>query len=35
VEGCQVPAAPQMVPLPSTAGARRLVEIAQPAKRTA
>ena len=36
VEGCQVPAAPQMAPLPSpAAGARKLVEVAQPAKRTA
>jgi 4-hydroxybutyryl-CoA dehydratase/vinylacetyl-CoA-Delta-isomerase len=35
VEGCQVPAAPQMAPLPSPASARRLSEVAQPSKRTA
>jgi 4-hydroxybutyryl-CoA dehydratase/vinylacetyl-CoA-Delta-isomerase len=35
VEGCQVPNAPQMVPLPSPAGVRKRVEVAQPAKRSA
>jgi 4-hydroxybutyryl-CoA dehydratase/vinylacetyl-CoA-Delta-isomerase len=35
VEGCQVPAAPQMVPLPAPVSARKLVKVTPPAKHTA